>query len=1029
MKLKFKYQKYQEDAALSIIKCFNGQPKGERKDLLERAIIDKDLLSERLEEIYGFSNKKLEISYDNILKNIQEVQYENNLKVDEKLELLDGIINLSIEMETGTGKTYVYTKTIFELNKYYGWSKFIIMVPSIAIREGVYKSLQITEEHFFETYKKKIRYFIYDNKNKSNLINIKNFATTSSIEAIIMNYQAFNTKSKEARKIYQELDSMNSETPIDIIKRAKPILIIDEPQRFGERAEEKFIEFNPLFILRYSATHRKEYNKIYMLDTIDAYNQKLVKKINVKGIETVGSTATTGYVYFDRIQIGKDHYPYAYLEIDIKERNGIKRKIKKVKEGDNLYYISNELIQYKNMVVKEINGLDNSISFLNNLTLYVGQATGEIEEKDIRRIQIRETIRSHFEKEKELFQKGIKTLSLFFIDEVAKYRKYDESGNPIKGEYGEIFEQEYTNILYDYINDETIDKEYRKYLKNYTVDKIHNGYFSIDKKGRFIDSKENRSEGGSDDVSAYDLIMKDKERLLSFEEPTRFIFSHSALREGWDNPNIFQICTLRHTRSDISKRQEIGRGLRICVNNDGERMDASVLGEEFFNINKLTIIANESYEEFAQKLQTEIVENLKDRPIRLTTKVLDGRVFKNKFRYEIKIDEITALDLVTEFKGKGYLDDEYKVSNKFYEEAKSGTINFSKKLKQKLNGCENEIIEFVKQIYETSNFKYKFIKNEKDNNIYERELKPNDNFYKKEFQELWRKINFKTIYEVNFNSEELIKRSIASINKNLKVNRIKVKIVEGFQKEKIDKDDLEKKVAFKKNKEIIQEISSTIGKVKYDLIGEISKETKLTRKTIVKILKGIDKEKFDEFKINPEDFIIKVSKLINQEKATTLINQVIYKITNNKYESDIFTINSFKGKLGDDVLKVKKHIYDYLKIESLVEKRFAENGLETGDIIAVYAKLPRKFVIPTPIGNYNPDWAIVFKNDDRKFIYFIAETKGSMESLQLKEVEKKKIEYAKKHFETLNRYFSEKDDMIKFDVVSTYEDLVNKILK
>ena len=617
-------------------------------------------------------------------------------------------------METGTGKTYVYTKTMYELNAHYGWSKFIIMVPSVAIREGVHKSLEITADHFQEIYGKKIRFNIYNTQNKSNLVNIKSFANTSNIEVLIMNYQAFATRSKESRKIYQKLDSIQSERPIDVIKRARPILIIDEPQRFGKQAEELLHEFNPLFHLRYSATHKKDYNKIYRLDAIDAYNKKLVKKIKVKGIEVVGNSGTNSYLFLDRIQISTNQYPVAFIEMEIDQKSGIKKNIRKISEKDDLYQLSGELAQYKGFVVKEINGLKNRVSFTNGIEIYVGQALGDVDEEHVRRIQIREAIKSHIEKEKILYQRGIKVLSLFFIDEVAKYRQYDKTNNQLNGEYAKVFEEEYGRIVQQ---QNIFEEEYNKYINSHPAKDIHAGYFSIDKKGHFVNSKEKKSEEGSDDESAYELIMKNKERLLSLSEPTRFIFSHSALREGWDNPNVFQICTLKHSQSIISKRQEIGRGLRICVNNNGERMDTSVLETEFFDINTLTVIASESYDNFARGLQEEIVSSLSERPVKLTTDALVGRILKNADGKKLEMDATKAMDLIFELKTKGYVDDQYQITDDLLKDVEEDKFELS----EEFNDFKDAVVELMQSIYTAANFKA--TENDLANNINEEELK------------------------------------------------------------------------------------------------------------------------------------------------------------------------------------------------------------------------------------------------------------------------------------------------------------------
>lgn len=1000
MRLKFKQQKYQSDATESITNLFLGQSKGLRKEMVGRQGF-------MVEEI--FSNKKLELSETEILNNLQLVQKQNALKVSKKLEGL----NFTVEMETGTGKTYVYTKTMFELNKLYGWSKFIVLVPSVAIREGVNKSLEITSDHFQEIYGKRIRFSIYNTQNKSNLNNIKSFANTSNIEVIIMNYQAFATNSKESRKIFQKLDGLQSEKPIDIIKRSRPILIVDEPQRFGN-SESMFHEFNPLFILRYSATHKadKEYNKVYSLDAIDAFNQKLVKKISVKGIEVVGNSGTNSFLFLDRINISKDSFPTANIELEVKQQSGIKKSIRRIKETDDLFQLSGELQQYKGFVVKEINGLSNKITFINGVSVGVGQTIGDVDEVHLRRIQIRETIKSHLEKEQTMFSKGIKVLSLFFIDEVSKYKTYDDNSNEIKGDYAKIFEEEYEQATGQ---KSLFNQEYNAYLEKFRVNEVHNGYFSIDKKGRIINSTEKRGSLGSDDVNAYDLIMKNKERLLSFEEPTRFIFSHSALREGWDNPNVFQICTLKHSQSTISKRQEIGRGLRISVNNDGDRMDFEKLESNFFEVNTLTVIASESYDNFARELQTEILDSLSDRPIKLTVDVLKNRILKNTEGTEYFFDDTKAMNLIFKFRENGYLSEDYTLTEKLIKDIDNETLLLPSDLKE----YSKEVSQIMKKIYDTATFTA--TSNEKADNVFEKELKPNDNFAKKEFQELWSKIKVMTVYDVSFESNELISKSVEAINKELEVRKVIIKTTEGGQVEELTEELL--KAGESMTSANIQTMSakSILGNVKYDLISEITKGSNITRQTAVSILQKINSNKFELFQVNPEDFIQKVVNLINQEKATTLINNITYSKINSSYGDEIFTINNFQGSLQKNILEVKKHIYDYVKTDSEVERKFA-NDMENGEIL-VYAKLPSGFKIPTPVGNYNPDWAIVFDTTDVKYIYFIAETKGSMSTMDLKKTEELKIEYARKHFESLGN----KD--IKYDVITTYDDLRNKVMR
>lgn len=1013
MKLKFKHQQYQTDAVNAVVNCFLGQEKKVRKNLIARytEIKDKGEIWETKEEVevISFGNNKITLNEIERRNNINEVQRINGLDYTSNSSLND----FTIEMETGTGKTYTYIKTMYELNKKYGFSKFIIMVPSIAIREGVQKSFQVTEDHFQEQYNKKIRYFIYNSSNSSNIANINNYASDDSIQVMIINYQAFNAKSSANRRIYEELDELQSRRPIDVISSVNPILIIDEPQKFGEKTEELFKEFKPLFTIRYSATHKKgkEYNKIYRLDAIDAYNQKLVKRINVKGIELLNNKSEDTFLYLENIDISQKHEPVANIEIEVKTTTGTKRKTMKVKSGDDLFYKSKELTAYKGYTVSEINAVTDKIYFTNGIEIISGQVYGDVDEEHLIRIQIRETIKSHFEKEKDLYNLGIKVLSLFFIDSVAKYKYYEDT-NALKGRYALIFEEEYNKLLSEYRN--LLDLNYYNYLTNQETKDVHAGYFSVDKKGNSIDSNINdKKEYLSFDGDAYDLIMKDKERLLSLEEPVKFIFSHSALREGWDNPNIFQICTLKHSNSEISKRQEIGRGLRICVNNNGDRMDYDTLENNFHNINTLTVVASESYDSFAKTLQNEISSSLSNRAHNFTLELFINKQIKNEVGDKFTFDNINSQDLLIHNVMNGYVDqkDNYKITEKFKTDLESNNLI----IPEQLEPFKKEFITLMKTMFTDNTYK---IKNALKTNI--SRLKPNSNFNKKEFQDLWNKINFKSFYEVNFDTFELIEKAVNTINQKLTVNKLKVKITTGEQKETYTAVDLKTSNVIKETTAKYETIKSfTNSSIKYDLIGEITKECNLTRKTICNILKNINAEKFELYKHNPEEFIRKISNLINQEKAATLINSIIYHKTNQVYDNEIFTINSIQGDLGDNAIDVKKHIYDYLITDSEVERNFAQK-LETGQI-TVYAKLPNGFKIPTPVGNYNPDWAIVFYNPDFKYVYFIAETKGSLKSMELREVEKAKIECAKKHFATLG------NEKLKYDVVDNYETLINII--
>lgn len=1015
MKLKFKEQQYQNDAVNSVINCFLGESKGNRRDLLARytKVYDEGTLLERKEdvEVISFGNHSITLSETDIRNNIRNVQRQNDINYTDNA----GITDYTIEMETGTGKTFTYIQTMYELNKEYNWSKFIVMVPSIAIREGVEKSFKITEDYFQEKYHKKIRYFVYNSSNSSNIANINSYASDDSIWVMIINYQAFNAKSSANRKIYEELDELQSRRPIDVIKSVRPILIIDEPQKFGDKTESLFSEFKPLFTIRYSATHKKEkeYNKIYRLDAIDAYNQKLVKKINVKGIEVLNNKSENTYLFLDRVDISTKHDPIAWMEIEVKTSTGVTRKLMKFKKNDRLYEKSGGLAEYNNYVISEINAREETydkVYFSNGEEIAVGQATGDVDAEYITRIQIRETIHSHLEKEKELYKKGIKVLSLFFIDEVAKY-KYYEDGTALKGEYAKMFEEEYIKALSEYRS--IVDENYLKYLDSFDTGKIHAGYFSIDKKGHAVDPSINdKKEYLSFDEDAYDLIMKDKERLLSLSEPVRFIFSHSALREGWDNPNIFQICTLKHSNSEISKRQEIGRGLRICVNNDGERMDSTVLESNFHNINTLTVIASESYDSFAKSLQNEIASSLTARPKNFVQENFAGKYLMNELGEKYPFTEMAYNKMLYFNISAGYVDleNDSKLTDKFIEDLENDKL----KVMDDLKPFKEEYVALMKKLYLANNTK--LVNDERRENI--KNLVPNSNFMKKEWQELWNKINYKSVYEVDFDSDELIKKAIDAINVRLNVNKMKVRITEGMQKEEITSVSIntgESMTDGKTKTEIVEDFSPS--QIEYDLIGEITKSTGLTRKTIVKILMGITPQKFNYFKYLPEEFIRKVSNIINEEKATTVIDGITYHKTDEKFTNDIFTINNVRGELGENAIDVKKSIYDYLVTDSKNEEKFARK-LESGEV-TVYAKLPSGFKIPTPVGNYNPDWAIVLDNPSFKYVYFIAETKGDLSSLQLRDVEKAKIECAKKHFALLSTHD------VKYGAVASYQDLID----
>lgn len=1018
MKLQFKHQKFQADAAKAVVDVFAGQPYLTPSYMMDKGNGSYQIELDEEEKFTGWRNERIipALSDARILENLQKVQRANQIVPSPKLE---GRYNLTIEMETGVGKTYTYIKTMYELNKHYGWSKFIVVVPSIAIREGVYKSFQVTQEHFAEEYGKKIRFFIY---NSAKLTEIDRFASDSSINVMIINSQAFNARGKDARRIYMKLDEFRSRRPIEIIAKTNPVMIIDEPQSVeGKQTKARLKEFCPLLTLRYSATHETDniYNMIYRLDAMEAYNKRLVKKISVKGITETGSTATEGYVYLESINLSKAD-PTATIQFDYKGAVGVRKVTRKVGIGFNLYDNSNNMEEYRdNFVVKFIDGRDNHVEFLNGSKIFAGDVIGKVSEEQLRRIQIRETILSHIERERQLFHKGIKVLSLFFIDEVAKYKQYDASGKPYNGMYADMFEEEYTDILAN-IQREFGDDEYMNYLDSIKPQDTHAGYFSIDKKGKMTDSKvSDKTEKTSDDIDAYDLIMKNKELLLDRDpknSPVRFIFSHSALREGWDNPNVFQICTLKQSSSDVRKRQEVGRGLRLCVNQDGERMDANILGNDVHNVNVLTVIASESYDSFAKGLQSELADAVAGRPVAITADLFKEKVIRDINGNKQVVDNDMAQAIYFDMVVNGYVDKKGALTDKYYADKANGEI----KVAEEVTNYADAVLKIVDSVYDSNAMKPE---NARDKNV-ELQLDP-DKLAMPQFKALWERISPKSVYVVDFDTNELVQKAITCLNRNLRVSKIFFKVETGMIEEIKSKDALLSGESFVKEQSAVYDASRKIhasSSVKYDLIGKLVEETGLTRKAVVKILAGIEKTVFDQFKDNPEEFIIKAAALINDEKATAIIQHITYSILDEHYSTEIFTEPTIKGKLGVNAMKVQKHLYDHIVFDSSNEHDFATD-LDTNTDVAVYVKLPDGFYISTPVGHYNPDWAIAFYEGTVKHIYFVAETKGSMSSMQLRLIEESKIHCAREHFKAIS------SGEVVYDVVDSYQELLNKVMR
>lgn len=1001
MKLQFRHQKFQADAAKAVCDVFAGQPFHTPTYMIDPGLGQMEL--EDVRNFTGFNNAPVAIEDEKVLENIRAIQHGGQIKPSDKLE---GRFNLTIEMETGVGKTYTYIKTMYELNKRYGWSKFIIVVPSVAIREGVYKSFQVTEEHFAEDHGKKIRYFIY---NSAQLTEIDRFASDSAINVMIINSQAFNARGKDARRIYMKLDEFRSRRPIDILAKTNPILIIDEPQSVeGKVTKERLKEFAPLFTLRYSATHRLDsiYNMIYRLDALEAYNKRLVKKIAVKGISVSGSTATEGYIYVQSINLSKGN-PTATIEFDVKGGSGVRKVARVVSEGYNLFANSGELAEYKNgYTVLRIDGRDSSVEFTNGLKLFAGDVIGSVSEEQLRRIQIRETILSHIERERQLFAKGIKVLSLFFIDEVVKYKRYDAHGNVIDGAYAQVFEEEYQATIRGMQLRLEDSPEYLKYLDSIPAEKTHAGYFSIDRKsGHIIDSKlSDKKERTSDDADAYDLIMKDKERLLDRHEPVRFIFSHSALREGWDNPNVFQICTLKQSGSDVRKRQEVGRGLRLAVNQNGERMDENVLSrDEIHHVNVLTVIANESYESFAKGLQSEIAEAVADRP-----RKVEAKLFTEQF------GEDTALAIYESLIENGYVR-HGELTEKYYEDKRNGSLE----VPEEAAGRVADVIAVLDSVYDPNAGRPE---NARKNNV--EVTLDQSKLDSKAFRELWSRINGRSYYIVGFDEAELVAKAIAELNKRLRISKIYFKVEKGEQAKNIEsKEQLQAGEAFVRANMVREDASlymtmKASSSVRYDLVGKIVAETGLTRKTVAAILVGIEKAVFDQFGDNPEEFIIRAANIINEQKATAIIEHITYDKLTSTFDTKIFTEPDLKkGALGVNAMETKRNLYDYVIYDSTNERDFATELEAHSQEVEVYVKLPKGFYISTPVGQYNPDWAIAFYEGKVKHIYFVAETKGDMSTLELRDIEKAKAHCAREHFRAIS------GENVKYDVVDSYDSL------
>ena len=1042
MRLQFKDQPYQTAAVEAVVECFAGQPRHEGT----RYRVDPGRAAQPRFEEAGFRNADLALSEAQILANVKAVQRRQGLPESQRLDdYFDATrqnrdqtprrmrgtydpgakVNLDIEMETGTGKTYCYIKSIFELNQRYGWSKFVLMVPSIAIREGVRKAFDMTQAHFAQAYGgKKARAFVYSSKA---LDQIESFSSDAGINVMIINIQAFNATGRDNRRIYEELDDFQSRRPIDVIQKNRPILILDEPQKMGGQATlEALPKFDPLFILRYSATHAVNHAKVHRLDALDAYNQKLVKKIAVRGIQTRGLAGTQPYLYLQRVEISRAD-PVAWIEMDIKQASGeIKRRLTKITKADNLYDKSRQLAAYRDrFAVAQISaqGGEDRVEFINGLTLKGGEAFGDVQESDLRRIQITEAVAAHLDAEEARFAQGIKVLTLFFIDEVAKYRDYSlEDG---RGDYARLFEEVYEAAVAERLETLPLEnKAYREFLEDQIAADTHQGYFSIDKRTQnFVNPTANRrgeNAGQSDDVDAYDLILKDKESLLSFPTPAddaetrkrknvRFLFSHSALREGWDNPNVFVICMLKNSDNTISRRQEVGRGLRLCVDQRGERVDHPATVHD---TNVLTVVANESYEAFVKGLQSEISEGLSARPRQASREFFQGKQIETAAGPTV-LSEAQASQIEFYLIQNGYVTFDREIAPAYHEAKDGGTLA---DLPPGLAPIKDEVFRLIDSLFSADT-----LAKQVEDSRRRKNMLPNDNLHKQEFLALWNRINKRVVYRVKFDSDELIEKCVAALN-HLRVTRLQYVVREGAQVDQISERDLQHGTGFREEQAHSEFVTAARSKVAYDLLGTLAERTELTRKTIAAILTQIEASVFGQFAQNPEHFMAEAARLINEQKGAQVIKQLTYDEAEGEYDIDIFT----QAQAGEDVSRavegLKKHVYDYCLTDSKIEADFVKQ-LDTREEVVVYAKLPRGFQIPTPVGDYNPDWAISFRQDGGiRHIYFVAETKGSLSSLQLRGIEGHKITCAGKFFDRLE------DKGVKYDVVDSYADLFRKLV-
>lgn len=986
MKIKFENNlTYQQEAIEAVVDIFKGQEKLESNFSVLSPTVDKDGAYKIDQTESGYANK-LSIHPKQMVENVQEIQMRNGLKISNPNEIDNKDLHFTIEMETGTGKTYVFTRSILEMHQKYGFKKFIIVVPSVSIREGINKSLELTDEHFRKEFQNiPYKYFIYDS---SNLSQVRDFATSDQIRIMIINIQAFaqdmDTTRKSNKRILLDYHDRLGAIPINLIKKTNPVVIIDEPQStVSSPLQKKSVKnLNPLVTYRFSATHKEKINLLYKFDAIDAYNDGMVKKIEVASVTTIDEASDGAYIQL--VSVTNRGGFKAKMVLDVKGRNGkVKRTNKDVKQGDDLYEIT-KLDQYFGYFIREMSTAPEYVGFTNGEIVQIGETVGGINDNELKRKLIAKTIEEHLNKEVQLNPKGIKVLSLFFIDTVAKYRLYDDEGNNMNGDYAQMFEEEYERLV--------ASPKYRTLFKEVLdldadVTDVHKGYFSSDRKAKASNKRERfeyfRDTSGNIkvDEDTYQLIMKDKERLLSMDNKVRFIFSHSALKEGWDNPNVFQICLLKEMgASEIRRRQEIGRGLRIAVDQTGNR----VYDE---NVNILTTVVNESFTAFVEGYQKELSEDTGIKFGYLELHSFNTVVTEtDENNQPIYLGQDKSEKIYRHLIGQKYIDAKGKIQDTLKIDFEKGLLDLGEEFEPKVTKQIHNIIKKVAGSLEIKDAK------KKQNIAVNKQVYLSD-----DFKELWDSIKYKTIYKVAFDSDELIEKCIDSINSNVMNQKSKVEFVTG--KLKLDKGGI---TSDGDTKSYIEHINAEVRHVP-DIVSYLQNETDLTRKTIVRILKGLEKRVLGYFKINPQAFIEGCIEVINRQKRLFIVDGIKYhKIGDDAfYDQKLIEEKELVGYLSNRMVEATKSAYNYTMCDSEVEVQLAHE-FEQSENISLYTKLPGWFKVPTPLGSYNPDWAILYNKEGNEKLFFVTESKGSMFEEDLRPIELGKIDCGRKHFKSIS---------------------------